>query len=187
MNDYICIYRGASHHSRGLLHSYLFSLTTSLVPRPGVEPGEPEAADLQSAPLPHTVYRGIYKRSIAEVSCPYLRASEGVTQDLAMLNWVLTSCFIFYIYYKIFFLKNQVEIFYLEKRNPVFAMRAGEMRPGLKNSITIFEFPHIAAVFANNPDGFFPTKRFYLKDCVCAIIDIHIHGRYPFLYFLYIL
>lgn len=31
MNDYICIYRGASHHSRGLLHSYLFSLTTSEV------------------------------------------------------------------------------------------------------------------------------------------------------------
>lgn len=29
LNDYICIYRGASHHSRGLLHSYLFSLTTS--------------------------------------------------------------------------------------------------------------------------------------------------------------
>lgn len=31
LNDYICIYRGASHHSRGLLHSYLFSLTTSEV------------------------------------------------------------------------------------------------------------------------------------------------------------
>ena len=28
LNDYICIYRGASHHSRGQLHIYFTSLTT---------------------------------------------------------------------------------------------------------------------------------------------------------------